>query len=227
MVRYSAYRKRKAGFARSRAKLRRGYPGKGKRRRFARRKVYGQELKFFDTLIAIGGIPTAGAVHPTFNNVAEGTARSERVGRKIVIRRIGWKYSNLATPTPPVESTVVRLIVFLDTQANGATATVAEILDTAQYHSFRKLENAQRFSILMDRTHPCNVLAKTTATGIDFDYGFDFYSKELNIPIEFDNSFIDGRLETIRSNNIGLLLISKSNNDVDVNGTMRIRYTDS
>ena len=57
----------------------------------------------------------------------------------------------------------MRVMLYHDKQANGATAAVLDILESADYQSFNNLVNSGRFRILMDRTYAMNYL--TLASG--------------------------------------------------------------
>lgn len=218
----------KRGFARRRNKLRLGYPGGRRRILVPLEDLYDQELKFFDTNISFGVDEEFSVIIRTFNNIRQGTSGNERIGRSLVIRRFMFEYSILTNDIfgPNRSSAALRVIIYLDTQANGATIVVSDILQTANYHSFTNLENRARFSIIMDRTHVLNALARITDDVIPTIQVHNFYSKELNIPIDFDDSFTDGRMSTIRSNNIGILFISRNGN-YDMKGEVRLRFTDS
>ncbi len=124
---------------------------------------------------------------------------------------------------------IVRVIVYLDKQCNGAAATVLGILETADFQSFNNLANKGRFRILHDNNVDLNYAAMggngTTHDTLGVNHSYQWY-KSVNIPIEFDNSADDGTLATIRTNNIGVMLVG-------VNGTagfgskMRLRFTDN
>ncbi len=186
-------------------------------------------------------IPTAGVIEtPTGGTqgtmviIAQGNTKSTRIGRKSVIKQINWRY-NISLPSVIDQvgvstSDTVRVILYQDKQCNGATATVTDILETADYQSFNQLANKHRFRILMDRTHDINRLtgwsvSATNSTVFSVENSYSFY-KKCNITIEYDNTGPTGALTTIRSNNICVLLISKIGN-ADFDSQFRLRFTDS
>lgn len=188
------------------------------------------ELKFHDLDIDDGVIAAAGSITDSVNKIAQGTTESERIGRKCTIKSINWRF-NVELPevdasAQPVNPDVCRVILYLDKQCNGAAATVTGILESANFQSFNNLANKSRFRTLMDRTYTLNVLAGGS-NGTTSDWcetvQHDTFFKKVNIPVEFDSTA--GAITEIRSNNIGLLLISKQGR-MSFNSKMRIRFVD-
>ncbi len=190
------------------------------------------ELKFHDLDIDDATVATGGNIaEDSCNVIAQGTTESTRLGRKLTIKNIGWRFrvSLPATSTPGDTSDEIRVILYLDKQANGATATVTGILESSDYQSFNNLANKSRFRILMDRTY--SVVSKSGSfDGTNDQFGEDTiddkFFKRCNIPIEYDNSFSTGVITTIRSNNIGVLLLSFSGLGA-FSSKMRLRFSDS
>lgn len=195
----------------------------------------GAELKFLDTVRADATLALAGAViDDSLNHIPQGNTESERIGRKVVIRglRLKGRIKNSPTTAQTTTDQRYRIIVYCDKQANGATAVVTDILETAVIDSFRNLANVQRFQILYDKTKNMIMpaVAQTAAgtfTTYSCEYGQQF-SMKLNLPIEFDNSATTGVITSIRSNNIGLLAMCSTNDNPPVFAyTVRIRYSDN
>lgn len=216
-------------------KKRRFTPGKDRTSGYYGRFAYsgkGGELKFHDIDVDDALVDAAGTVTSTINAIAQGVTESQRVGRKCTIKNIGWKWEwNLperdavATPQKPE---IVRMILFLDKQANGATAAVTDILETADFQSFKNLANSQRFVTLVDRSITLNyqTLASDGAGVVSSCEQLvqgSFY-KKCNIPLEFSST--TGAIGEIRSNNIGVLLISKNGQGV-FQSKFRLRFSDN
>lgn len=186
----------------------------------------GSENKFKDFDTAVTPVATTGdIVLNSICTIAQGTNESERIGRKATITKVLWRYSvKLATTATIADSSdIVRVILYVDKQCNGAAAAVTDILDAAQFDSFLKLENSGRFRILMDKFHTVSAQA-----GIAGNIGevIVFRTKfcDVNLPIEYSST--TGAIAEIRSNNIGILAISKSAHCV-FDGKLRIRYSDT
>lgn len=185
------------------------------------------ELKFFDVTLDDAVIATGGVIVDTVNDIAQGVTENTRIGRKCVLRKIGWKYIlDMAVSTVAGRQDTVRLILYKDKQCNGAAATSALIMETTNVRSFRNLSTSGRFTILMDRTYDMNMLAMagdgTTQDTQPMKISGQFY-KDCNIPLEFDAT--SGALGTIRSNNLGVLLISETG-QAGITSQLRMRFSD-
>ncbi len=196
------------------------------------RTAVGGEMKFHDldiddATIAIGGTIVALSV----NLIGQGVEENKRVGRKCTIRSINWRYqiSMAAAGNASNTNDIIRVIVYLDKQCNGATATVTGILEADDFQSFNNLANKNRFVILMDKTHKINATCgsgrgstDTLAFG-EYSENFSFY-KKCNFPIEFDST--SGAITEIRSNNIGVMLLAKDG-VCTFGSKMRLRFSDN
>ncbi len=189
------------------------------------------ERKFHDLDLDDNIIASTGTVTDSLNKIAQGVTESQRIGRKCTIKSILWSYDTKLPESDAVATfsapDAVRMIMFLDKQCNGATAAVLDILENADFHSFRNLANSSRFVVLMDKRFVINYHnGASDGNGVvsqaqEIMYGS--FHKNCDIPIEFDST--TGAITEIRSNNIGVLLIS-------VNGTpvfkskLRLRFSD-
>ncbi len=192
------------------------------------------ELKFHDVDLDSGAISATGAVTATVNIIPQDVTEKTRVGRKCTIKSIGWRYK-LSLPeqdavATPTASDIVRVIMFLDKQANGATAAVTDLLESADYQSFNNLANKSRFRVLHDAMIPLNypTLASDNAgvvSSASYQVPGEFF-KKCNIPLEFDDSASTGAIGTIRSNNLGVLLISLSA-VASFDSKIRLRFSDA
>ncbi len=220
---------RRAAFLASRTAAAAIVPGFTSNRGFFGRFAQGGELKFFDQDIDDALIASGGTISDSLIKIAQGTTEVTRIGRKATIRSINWRFDiQLGTQTAgSATNDIVRIILYLDKQCNGATAAVLDILETADYQSFNNLGNKGRFRTLMDRTYDVNLTAGG-GNGTAEDYGAyivsDTFFKKVNLPIEWSST--TGAITEIRSNNIGLLIISKSGL-ATFNSKMRIRYSDN
>lgn len=187
------------------------------------------ELKFHDVDLDDAVISAAGTITSSINLIAQGVTESTRVGRKCVVRQILWRYNiNIigVAGSGVTAGDVVRVILYLDKQCNGAAATVTGILESDDYQSFNNLANTSRFRILMDRTHQCNPVgfagdgAANDSPEVQFPYTF---FKKVYVPLEFDST--TGAISEIRSNNLGVLMLSKGG-VLKFESKIRLRFTD-
>lgn len=190
------------------------------------------EIKNFDVTLATTAITTAGIiVDSTLNLVRLGTDDNNRVGRKISIISIHLRGS-LHMPSQTVLSSMnalYRVILYLDTQCNGATAAVADILATADEKSFLNLDNTDRFIILKDwffklGTETNTVLAGPVYASTLMQKVLTF-NKKCDFSIKFDADA--GAITDITSNNIGIMAIASTANNAFLDMTSRIRFSDN
>lgn len=188
----------------------------------------GGELKFHDVDLDDAVVATGGTVVPTINIIPQGTSEIQRIGRKCTIRSINWRFQvqlPAGTSTAGTADTL-RVIMYLDKQANGATAAVTDILESADFQSFNNLGNKNRFRTLMDRRYDLQTSLSGDGTTVDSGLVLegDTFFKKCNIPIEFSST--NGTITEIRSNNIGVLLIS-SQGVAGFVSKLRLRFSDN
>ncbi len=193
------------------------------------------ELKFHDIDIDDATVAINGTIQNTgtINIIPQGVTEKQRIGRKCTIRSINWRYQltigNQNDLAVALAGDTFRVILYQDTQCNGATATVAGILETDDFQSFRNLANSSRFVILMDKTHVLNYAAagadsSTTFAQVAVTRNYSFF-KKCSIPLEFDST--TGALTEIRSNNLGVLIMSDAGAVGTFESKMRLRFSDN
>ncbi len=190
------------------------------------------EHKFFDVTLNDAVVVSAGSVTDSINKIPQGVTESERVGRKCTLKLVQWRYE-VSMPQrdavgTPGAADGFRMIMFIDKQANGATAAVLDVLETANIHSFYNLSNSGRFKIICDKLHHTKfVTLASDGAGVVSSAGnltnYTF-SKALNLPIEFSST--TGAIGEIRSNNIGVILMSTSGL-LGFESKLRVRFTDA
>jgi len=188
------------------------------------------ELKFKDTTKAQTALASAGTIfNDTLINLSEGNTDSTRIGNRITVKSVMLRgNANLPAATDALNtSQIVRIIVYLDRQANGATAAVGDILASADYRSFNNLDNSDRFRTLAEETIDLQTDG-ATPSGAAYTYGETkksfFLKAKLNLDFKYKGNA--GSVADLSGNNIGVLVISET----DAIGTLgyiaRVRYTD-
>ena len=174
----------------------------------------------------------AGTVVDSVNKIPQGTTESTRIGRKCTINKISWNAEitlpeKLASATPGIPD-VLRVILFVDKQANGQTASTSDILVGNKQNSFRNLANSNRFWMLHDKDYVINYGSGAPDGAGNYTQSrvvrFVNINKNVEIPIEFSD--VTGAMSEIRSNNIGVLLIS-TNGQCGFESKMRLRFKDN
>lgn len=237
MANYQAYRKgqkksRRQAVQRSRVSgSRASYTVPYRTSGYAGRFGAGGELKFKDTTYSASAPATTGTItnNTLVGTIAEGTGESERIGRKITVRSVfvkGWVYLPSGT-TLNSSGDIVRIIVYQDKQANGAAATVANILDSTDVLSFMNLENSLRFRILKEKVIAVNTMGLGAFTGPTYGVAEKFTHFKMaikcNMPIEFKGN--TPSVADLTSNNIGIMAISESA-VATLQYYVRVRYKD-
>ena len=176
-----------------------------------------REWKFHDVTTTDADIASTGEIlEDSLLHIAAGTGESQRVGRKIWVKSLSMHAHLTLDEGTNLAHCVqyIRTIVYVDKQANGAAATVAEILESTAFQSHYNANNVpSRFRILCDKRH--KVGSKTAAgDGTTNDFGlevvaFKFY-KRMNLPVEYSST--TGAIGEICCNNIGLMAIALGGN---------------
>lgn len=197
------------------------------------------EKKYLDTAIGVAAFDTAGTIlnSGTIIVIPQGTTAVTRIGKKVVITNIHMRGKinvvSKTSQTAPPTGTIFRIIIYVDKQANKATAAVTDILNTASYLSFNNLTNSKRFVTLYDKTSSINYNMYqdkdvSTNTAIEGNYGGRVrhigFNKRCRIPIEYSST--TGAIGEITSNNIGVLCIANNANS-QYAFEFRVRFTDS
>lgn len=186
------------------------------------------EKKWLDTDHALATIASTGLFMPTLNGIRIGQDVNSRIGNRVCLKNINCYVTAQAAGSNVAGSgdDVVRFILYLDHQANGAAATITDILKgpTPTYDSFRNMNQAERFTILKDKF--------ITLSGLQgAGTGFSAHNPKFFKVAWKGNVFLHFGADTgfasdLRSNNVGILLITKDG-DAKVQVHARIKYTDS
>ncbi len=189
------------------------------------------ENKFKDSAKDDAVIAANGAITTSLNLVAQNVTEQGRIGRKITITKIQCSFSIFLAAEADVADLgtgdVVRIMLFVDKQCNGADTTVGTILENTEFDSYRNLASVTRFRILFDKTYAINrrvAMTDGTNTGASPLCVLNLVriNRNVNIPIEFDST--TGAITEVRTNNVGLLYISK-HGVAGIDTKCRIRYS--
>jgi len=188
------------------------------------------EVKFKDTTKAQTALASAGTIfNDTLVGMVEGNTDSTRIGNRTTVKSVMLRGTAkmAATAAATDTSQTVRIIVYLDRQANGATAAVADILASADYRSFNNLDNSDRFRTLAEETIDMT-LSGATPSGAAYTYGETkqsfFLKAKLNLDIKYKGNA--GTVADLSSSNIGVLVISETDGLGTLGYIARVRYTD-
>lgn len=183
----------------------------------------GGELKFVDTIIAfqtLGGSSAFVDPPSLLNGLVPGSAATQRIGRKVVMKSIYIRWVAEVEPTT-VAGANIRWIVFYDKQANATAATPDSVLESDAFTSPNDLSNRDRFVVIWDK-----VTNSVSQEGNISDAGKEYKS------ISLETCFNSGTAGTISDITSGSLYImaaqsgSATTLGPQFKATVRVRYTD-
>ncbi len=200
----------------------------------------GQELKFHDIDMDLAPADySLGIIGNTDSvvKIGQGLTESTRIGRKCVIRSIGWR-GDIILDGQSVAGvgvgTTPRLMLVQDTQANGAAPAVSGIggvLESADWRSFNNLSNKGRYKVLWDKRFSLNPSAAAgNGTANDVSgrrQAFQFF-KKCAIPLEFSGVANPAAITELRTNNIFCILILNNGSALtQMQSKFRFRFSDA
>jgi len=175
------------------------------------------ELKFFDTSVTDTLVAATGTVQTSLCLIPQAVGRSARLGRKCVATSLELRGNGflvaLAEATGPPQGELLRVLVVVDTQANGAVFEVTDVLKTAAINSPTNASNVDRFLTLSEEWIPLEYKgAAGGGVGSEVDYAGVahewVFSLDLDLPLEYTGT--TGAIGELATNNIAVLAISKS-----------------
>lgn len=187
-----------------------------------------QELKFWDTERS-GDFDVTGEVlgNSLPVGIAAGTGEEQRLGRKIVIKKIS--INGIITQESAAANGCCMMALVLDKQCNGAVPTWTDIFEDQNFTTFNNLANSQRFKIIKKwymvfNSNMITNIANNAYLHADWRKLIR-YNKKCNIPIEYDST--TGAITEIKSYNFFLVGIASGNDDViSYSCNCRLRFTD-
>jgi len=117
------------------------------------------ELKYVDVAKASYAADTTGTVTP-INLLATGDDNTSRDGRQVCFKSVQVR-GFLDRADNSISTTKCRVMLVWDNAANGSLATIAQILSASDANSFPLVDNANRFTILVDRSFTIGAVQDT------------------------------------------------------------------
>lgn len=226
--------------------------GNNYKARMSYRKARGapQEVKYWDVGLDSTTLTNAAtATTPAYAQItsicalARGDAANQRVGNKIHIKSIDFRAVCGLPRQSSTSDTVTswaagpanwRIIIYHDTQCNGAVAPINSILDLTlsnanPTNAYNNLQYSGRYKILMDKffiVPPASVVWNTSTSKYIATGTVRRVQKhiECSIPITYVGDTAD--ITNVTTSNIGILFIAQNNNHEVFEFRSRIRYTD-
>lgn len=143
-----------------------------------------------------GSVNTSGNL-VLLNGLTLGDTKYTRDGQSIKMNSILMRWT--ASLNASATRTTMRVIIFVDKQANAAAPTIANVLDSVSTYSPMNLDYGSRFRIMYDR------FLTLDDVNTAFRHGKVF--KKLNFHCKYDTSN-NGDITDITTNSVYLLLLS-------------------
>lgn len=204
----------------------------GKRRKLAKGSFVGlsvHEKKFIDNSGSAQAMPAVGSVTEIIPDIATGTGETERIGRYIKVTnfiiRFDFYLANLANTSLGQDS--LRVIIFIDTQTNGAAPGVTDLLESAHYQSFNNLANRKRFRVLTDKFISINSNGGAGDGSTNRTIGHSMMTQwvmKKAFPMEYSGT--SGATSQRTQNNMYMLLMSSGDTRTTLTWRARTRFTD-
>ncbi len=168
------------------------------------------------------------------SSIAQGDGESQRDGRKVELLSVHIKgiaiLACTETVTTPTDTAIIRLILFLDKQTNGAQANAEDVVTatTDDVNAWRNLQNSQRFRILKDIRMQLDVTNMTQSGANDFSNAGQKVPFEMHVvfkkPIVVNHTGTTAVVTSIADNSIHLIGASTSSALVTISYTSRVRF---
>lgn len=192
------------------------------------------ELKTIDTENMNAAVSTTGGI-VLLNGITAGTEIFQRVGRKVIMKSILFRITIFNVPTvQDPQGTAVRIILFYDSQTNGAAPTVANVLSNMQAAAYTpiatspiNLNNRDRFKVIKDwlvGNPAATYTAGNLTAGAPVTKAMKCYRK-LNHDVIFQGT--GATAADIASGGLFLLIIADVSNAKAVDYDARIRFQDA
>lgn len=198
------------------------YPGRSRQLKTS------QELKFLDTLVN-DAVVTSTMANTVLNVVPQGDGDSERVGRKITIKKIMVKGSVILSPGSKAQA-YNRVLVMLvhDKATNKAQFTGTDLRVTDSIDAYSNLQNANRFQILWAEYIDVNAggyggYDAGSLETCEAGQKFEAYVK-CSIPCQYSST--TGAIGEMTTGSVHFVSFSQVTNLCEIQGNARIRYVD-
>lgn len=113
-------------------------------------KVNKEELKYVDTTVSGANMDNTGLVQH-LTSISESTNPTGRIGRKVCLRSIYFKYSQIYLGEAQALTRV--LIINWKDNRNGVAPSPLDVLQTVAPTADRNIQTAKSFNVLYDKVH--------------------------------------------------------------------------
>jgi len=209
------------------------------------------EVKCLDTEISSNFTATTGVLNH-LNPVAEGSSFFNRIGRKIALKSISINAAvQQIVTTNGLTQEIIRYIIVFDKQANGAAPTYASVFQDVPASgtasnpvtAFVNIANRDRYVIIIDETLVFSYAPQDVATtqglaatfgGIDGNnnrmtvkHYKPLGNRETQFGLGTTTVPASGAIASLSTGSLYLITIGQAGGQYQLNGTIRVRFTDN
>jgi len=192
------------------------------------------EKKWIDNEFIMENIPRVWTTGPlttwfvgSLVEIDQGTGPMQRVGMKSLVTNINLRAAVHFAPTVNTNAVLVRIMLIMDTQTNGAPATGPQLFSQpGKTQSHNNLQYSSRFKTLKDWyiKAPLSVLNHANPPDANlFPFVLLNWNKKVDIPMIYSST--TGEVSEMRTNNV-FLCMAASQEGCQFDGVIRIRFKD-
>lgn len=173
------------------------------------------EPKFVDTTFTTAVLGTT-LLYSRLTAIAGGTTDSQRIGNKILLKDLFIRFTIVMNTA--ATSTIYRVLLFVDKEADGASPTSPTPLAAASTEAPLDMDESKRFVIIRDQYIPLSINGNR-------QIGRKIFAT-LNFHCDFDGT--GSGIADAKQNQLYLAFISSDNtNQSTVSAYSRVKYYDS
>ncbi len=191
------------------------------------KRVVGLEEKSITKSVSNVAIPATWVMQDSLGIISQGAASTQRVGRKIVMTKILFRYSiSTDGALSSTAGSAIRVMLIQDKQCNGAQATASEVFEnSAQWSSFYNLNNKGRFRTLYDSMTAGYKTVMKSTSDINGTVETFMFAKKVDITFTYEANA--GLISDLTTNNVQLWLGVEVGSVLGIHGQIRVRWTDA
>jgi hypothetical protein len=175
-----------------------------------------------DTVAFLGsGIELLTNSDQVLNSPEIGNSTSQRQGRSIQMYSLDFQYK--IRGSGGVFDQVADVIVFIDTQANGADCIAGDVVKQSYGLTLPVLQNSSRFIILKWKRHVLKAMSYYNGSSTSIHYSEE--SKHMRIPLKIPTTFnttgTEGLVSVINDNAIQVIVVHRHDTTVWFHSRLR------
>ncbi len=167
------------------------------------------EAKYLDTELDTNVVWAANSNQVCITLCPQGLDIADRIGSEIYLQNLQWRIQVLTPPTVCYQDQMVRVIMYIAKDCEGAIPTITNLLNNDNVISFREWEHKGDFRVLIDQTRVLRQTALNRAVDINNICGTFFKGyKKFTKPIRTTYSNIGGAIANADRNHLFVVFMT-------------------